>query len=459
MNHSPWLEQLRRTRPERTLENSLSTDIAIIGGGISGIMTAYFVLRHTEKRVVVIEGGLVGHGATGHNAGQVVSDFERSFREMVTQFGLEATSDAVAAIESAWGILEDLMRATNIQTPISYSTGYMGFSTGDQIHAELENLYWRKKGGLQTETLLIAEEAKEVVDSITPGYKSFFSTVPKANILSLLETDDSQYIATHSARRACVNSALLTETLAGYLLQTYADRFSLFEKTMVDLIDLTPRTAVISLGEGKSVKAKRVVLCTNGFEQLHIKNSGVNLDTKFHHAVTGTIGYMAGYLDPIDRPPTANTYFEQENSLKPYEPYFYLTRRPFEVEDKLKHNLVCAGGPEYDLEDLKAYDVKHEIPQKAADDLDGFLKRAYAHAPKGKIEYKYQWHGLMGYTPNRMRLIGPEPCNPTLMYNLGCNGIGILASIFGGKRIALMIAGKKLKPLLFDPQDMRCLIG
>jgi glycine/D-amino acid oxidase-like deaminating enzyme len=59
----------------------------------------------------------------------------------------------------------------------------------------------------------------------------------------------------------------------------------------------------------------------------------------------------------------------------------------------------------------------------------------------------------MGYTPNRIRLIGEEPKNPVLMYNLGCNGVGILPSIFGGRRIARIVAGERLGKSIFDPKD------
>jgi glycine/D-amino acid oxidase-like deaminating enzyme len=57
----------------------------------------------------------------------------------------------------------------------------------------------------------------------------------------------------------------------------------------------------------------------------------------------------------------------------------------------------------------------------------------------------------MAYTPGQVRLIGPEPKNPTLLYNLGCNGVGFLPSIYGGKRLARLIAGERLAPSLFDP--------
>jgi glycine/D-amino acid oxidase-like deaminating enzyme len=57
----------------------------------------------------------------------------------------------------------------------------------------------------------------------------------------------------------------------------------------------------------------------------------------------------------------------------------------------------------------------------------------------------------MGYTESRVRLVGFEPMNPVLMYNLGCNGVGFLPSIAGGYRIAALTVGGDVGPSIFDP--------
>jgi hypothetical protein len=58
---------------------------------------------------------------------------------------------------------------------------------------------------------------------------------------------------------------------------------------------------------------------------------------------------------------------------------------------------------------------------------------------------------LMGYTANGLRLVGFEKRNSVLMYNLGCNGIGILPAIWGGLRISNLLNGEKSESL-FDPK-------
>ena len=50
-----------------------------------------------------------------------------------------------------------------------------------------------------------------------------------------------------------------------------------------------------------------------------------------------------------------------------------------------------------------------------------------------------------------VRLVGFEPKNPVLMYNLGCNGVGFLQSIFGGHRVSALHGGNDLGRSIFDP--------
>ena len=67
------------------------------------------------------------------------------------------------------------------------------------------------------------------------------------------------------------------------------------------------------------------------------------------------------------------------------------------------------------------------------------------------LPYDFQWHGLMGYNDSGIRVVGAHPRHPRLYYNLGCNGVGFLPSIYGGQRIAQLLAGEHLRPSIFDP--------
>lgn len=458
-NISPWLHQLNRTRPVTSLDSDHETDVAIIGGGIAGVATAYYTLKNTDKQVTLVEADKIAHGATGHNGGFLASYFERTFSSITREFGLEMAAQGQQAMESAWTLLDEIRQDAQLQAPMWQFTGYAACATIEEVLVHLRNNALRLKAGLSCSQLMVSDKAKGL-DNIPTMYKDLYTVVPKADILSLLETEDEEYIAILPERKGCMNSALFCEELIGYLLTTYKDRFTLAEHAPVRRLVLKDDHAVLDISRHQKVTTKEVVLCTNGFEKLTIVNTaGASVNKKFHHLVRGIVGYMAGYTEELNKQPMEISYlpkeFNHDQDIYEDEPYFYLTRRPFEMENKETHNLVCIGGPEALMDDTNNYNLEHPYPSEAKDQIDNFLKYTYKHGQKDKISYKFLWHGLMGFTPNGIRLIGPEPCNPLLYYNLGCNGIGLLPSIYGGLKISQYVAGKKFAPSIFDPKDTR----
>ncbi len=459
-NNSPWLHQLVITRPIDTLQQDVATDIAIVGAGIAGVMTAYFILKNTNKQVLLIEGSRVAHGATGHNAGQIVFEFEREFSSLVQEYGLEMAASAERDVRGAWILLEELYQDAKLTTPMSSFMGYNGFTRIDRLLVELKNNALRMEAGLQIFPVYVSETAK-YLDKIPHEYKSLYNLVPHDDIISLLETKDKSYVAAISERKGCVNSAMLVEEIVGYLLSTYKGRFMLVEETPIQEVVLEKDLALLK-GKEYSITADRVVLCTNGFSKFILtNNAGPDIDTQFHHMVRGNIGYMAGYLEELKHPPIALAYYDQrpedilgvyENDPLSQDPYFYLTRRPYEHEKNEKHNLICIGGPERKLDETSEYLSTEVYEDEVARKIDTFLHNTYSHTPAETVDFKFKWHGLMGYTPNGIRLVGEEPKNRVLLYNLGCNGVGILTSIYGGKRISDIIGGITLPPSLFDPK-------
>jgi len=455
-NHSPWIKQLKRTRPVVPLDKNVSSDVVIVGGGIAGVTTAFFTLRNTNKTVILIEANKIAHGATGHNAGQIASYFERPLSDLVEKFGVKLAIDGQRSIESAWILLDQIVAEAKLQTPLYRFTGYAGLSKFDQVVLHLKNNRYRTDHGLIPESIILADHWDRLAD-IPKEFKDLYSLATQKDLLQLLETNNVDYIACLSYQKGCMNSALFSEELIGYLIATYNDRFTFYEGSPVTTVRLKGSKASLEVLT-YVVETEQVVLCTNGFENFSILNElGVDIDTEFHHSVSGRIGYMSGYIEPLNNPPTAISYFPKTDrySADPTgENYFYLTRRPHEHEGKNSYNLVCAGGPEKVLPNGAVYLSEDTYSEDARFLIDEFMRSNYDKHPK-ETEYSFCWHGLMGYTPNGIRLIGPEPCNPTLLYNLGCNGVGILPSIFGGMHISRFLNNEKVEQSIFDPHDQR----
>src|SRR5687768_6671010 len=65
-----WLSQEAQVEPDKILEGEVNADVVVLGGGFSGMWTAWLI-REAEPnaRVVLLEAGLCGHGPSGRNGG------------------------------------------------------------------------------------------------------------------------------------------------------------------------------------------------------------------------------------------------------------------------------------------------------------------------------------------------------------------------------------------------------
>lgn len=69
--------------------------------------------------------------------------------------------------------------------------------------------------------------------------------------------------------------------MALYLLETYKERFSLFEHTNVSKVVLHGTGVVLDTGL-HTISAEKISLCTNGFESFSIfSKEGLELNKKF----------------------------------------------------------------------------------------------------------------------------------------------------------------------------------
>lgn len=449
-NNSPWIQELNKERKTIALVQDEKTDIAVIGAGIAGISTAFFLLQHTDKKVMILEGYKLAHGATGHNAGHMATYFERPFRELVEEFGLEMAVEGQKSVDSAWELSDEIYTEAGLDIPKARFESYAGLSTKEQVLGHLENDYLRRSGGLYTKSVEIWEDA-EFLGEIPEKYHKLFTLVSRQDLALKLETFDPQYIAVLSSQKGVMNSALFCQEVAAYLLKKYPERFSLYEHTPV--IKVVAHQDKIILDAGKhTVECDKVVLCTNGFENFDIITpDGLSLNSRFHHNLNGVVAFMSGYLEPHTGIPSAISYFQKSDpglTDNPGDPYFYVTRRSYEYEKKQKHNLICIGGPDYALEKRSLYQRDMEFSEDAKKLINDFVRKTYDK--KEDLEYLFLWHGVMGYTKNLLRMIGPDPSHSRVLYNLGCNGLGLLPSIFGGNKVARIIAGEKFPPSLFD---------
>ena len=73
-NRAPWLEGAPADEPAPPLARDLDVDVAIIGGGFTGVSTAYHLSRRfPERGVALLEAVRLANGASGRNGGLMLN--------------------------------------------------------------------------------------------------------------------------------------------------------------------------------------------------------------------------------------------------------------------------------------------------------------------------------------------------------------------------------------------------
>lgn len=103
--HGWWLRDAGPIEPTEPLAGDSDADVVVIGGGYTGMWTAWLVREaEPEARVVLLDGDLCGHGPSGRNGG-FANSMWFSLASMRRRFG---DRDAIAVARAAQNAVDEI---------------------------------------------------------------------------------------------------------------------------------------------------------------------------------------------------------------------------------------------------------------------------------------------------------------------------------------------------------------
>ena len=152
--------------PRPALDGDATVDVAILGGGFSGLWTAWFLLQADPSlQVMVVERTICGHGASGRNGGWCSPRYPVLLDELERHFGTEA---ARATIRAQQAIIDDIGEVIAEQGIDAHFTrgGMLSVARSERQWAALQATYagYARLGLADDTRLLTAAEARAMID-------------------------------------------------------------------------------------------------------------------------------------------------------------------------------------------------------------------------------------------------------------------------------------------------------
>ncbi|MEO8441302.1 MAG: FAD-binding oxidoreductase [Betaproteobacteria bacterium] len=369
----------------------LDTEVAIIGGGYTGLSCAYHLAKTHGMRPVVLEANRAGWGCSGRNGGFARMALGRlSAEQMIAAWGKAAAVNAFSTMRASLDHVRTLIADGRIDCDAS-EAGHLKIAHRSSRAAELK----REAAVLQHEFEYPAEfiEGDELRTAHIGGTQSH----------GALRIPDA--LAVHPLKLA--SGVLRMARAAGATVHT-ASPVTAWEKRGAEHLLTTPHG---------TVRAKTVVLATNGYTPQHL-----------HPAVRATLLPVLSHII-VTRPLTPEeihaSNFITRHVLTDSRKLLYYWRR-------LPDDRILFGGR----------GLISDTPGRNAQQREFLLAELTAKYPGlARVAVDYDWHGWVCLTRDFLPHVHHAQDDPSVHYALGYQGSGVSLSLYAGNLLAQRIAG------------------
>ncbi len=360
MTISYWLDE--------TQKKTLNYDVLIVGAGISGLSTAYWLeKKDSSLKIAIIEKHSLGFGASGRNAGFVTCGSAEHFSKLNKKFGLNK------AIE-IWRFSEQNRELLKSEIFHDDPTSVDFYSTGSCTVAPNES-DWARYQILEKEML----DAKIDVELIDENYLTKHYGVQNFRGAIQYKHD------------GIIHPLKLLQKMKSKLRNT---TFFFGE----EVFRLNSSSTKIELQTQKNIfSGKKVFVCLNGF-----------------------ISQLLPELKEHIKPQRGQIVLTESLPAFVKGPC-YLTKHLCYFRQLPSGELLVGGFRNHDSEAENT--SLDEATVKIQTALTEFVSSYFKNSKN--IQIQYRWSGIMGFSEDEQMLIGEHPEKPNVFLMAGCSGHGM----------------------------------
>ncbi len=375
----------------RPLGTTESCEVAVIGGGYTGVSAALHLARDHQVDVRVLEAGHIGWGASGRNgAFCTIGSTKLSLKTQISRFGLEQTRYYYQCMVDA----VELVRETGVTENIDFQIqgdGELVVADYPQYFSSFaeEASFHRKTLGLDVQ-VLSREQFRE------QGYAS-----------------PHQHGALHIKPSFALHPLRYTHGLAR-AAENHGARIHPHSKVL--RWDKQNGKHRLETDSG-TLLADKVILTGNGFmpEYLHKGIQGRPLPIQSAIVVSAPL---------TDEQIAATNWSTLNPFINSKQLFFYFRLLP--------DRRLLLGARANHIGDLKGLEQTFAFMKQSIGSMWPSL---------ATLQYQYQWRGLVCFAMNLRPSIGRMPDDHSVYFGYGYHGNGVSTATWSGREIARWLTG------------------
>ena len=130
--NSYWINSEKNKEKYNKVEKNIETDICIIGGGITGISTAYYLTKENLK-VTVLDMGKIGFQTTGNSTAKITSQHGLFYKDLKDSKGEDFARLYYDANEDAIKNIKKIVEKEKIQCDLECQSAYVLAANREEV--------------------------------------------------------------------------------------------------------------------------------------------------------------------------------------------------------------------------------------------------------------------------------------------------------------------------------------
>ena len=394
---SSWYDEIPQPikfdKLKRNISSSEQLDVAIVGGGIAGLSTAY-LLSKSGKKVILFEDGYIGSGETGRTTAHITHALDDRYYNLEKLHGKEGAHIAAESHTAAINMLEAIVNEEKIDCDFEKLDGFLFLDSTDTKESLDDELEATHRAGIKS---------TEIISKVS---NLSFDTGPCLLFPNQAQFHPLKYLKGLSEAILCYGGKIYTAT---------------------HVKDILPPNK-IKTSDGYTAFAKNIVIATNA--------PIIDKVSKIYEKQQAYRTYVIGARIKKDKVPHA-LYWDtgNQNSENTVAPYHYV-RIQRNGEYDSNYDLLIVGGEDH----LTGNITDDRDLQQRYTNLESWTRNRF---PIEDIEFR--WSGQVLEPKDGIAFIGHNPSddeNKNVFIATGDSGNGITHGTIAGIILTDLILGK-----------------